>query len=180
VEVAVVPILSLLFGCGAALDARFAEIEAMEPPPAPELDVLAEQPPDVAPPPPFREPTPELPLPPWPVRAIDATHYVVDYGRLRASFSEDLWTVGRALEHTGPDDRVDGVRLSGLRRGGFGEAIGLKNGDIVHTVNGALVEIPGSAPALWALIDGGQRIEASMSRRAEPMTFVWEPGVVAE
>jgi len=42
----------------------------------------------------------------------------------------------RAEPHQGPDGNIDGYRLSGIEPGSIWDQIGVKNGDIVHSVNG--------------------------------------------
>ena len=42
----------------------------------------------------------------------------------------------RAVPHTGEDGKVDGYRLSGIKRSSLFRKLGIKNGDVVHSVNG--------------------------------------------
>ncbi len=113
------------------------------------------------------------------MRRIDDASFVVDYGRLQAMVADTDWAKGgRALPHRGPDGEIDGVRLTGMTRASVGAALGLRNGDVVHTVNGLAVASPENGVALYAMVSAGQRVEASVTRRGEPITLVWEPGPV--
>jgi general secretion pathway protein C len=49
---------------------------------------------------------------------------------------ESISKMGRALLHRGPDGEFDGYRLSSIRRGSLAEQLGIKNGDVIHAVNG--------------------------------------------
>lgn len=49
---------------------------------------------------------------------------------------EQLYSQIRAVPHKGADGKVDGYRLSGIRRKSVFHKLGIKNGDIVHGVNG--------------------------------------------
>ncbi len=53
------------------------------------------------------------------------------------SLFEDVDGLGRemrAIPHRGPDSQLDGFRVSGIRLGSTFERLGLRNGDIVHSV----------------------------------------------
>ncbi len=49
---------------------------------------------------------------------------------------DGLSKLGRALLHRGADGEYDGYRLSAIRRGSVAEQLGIRNGDIIHAVNG--------------------------------------------
>ena len=49
---------------------------------------------------------------------------------------EGISRMGRALLHRGPDGEFDGYRLSAIRRNTLADQLGIKNGDVVHSVNG--------------------------------------------
>ena len=49
---------------------------------------------------------------------------------------EGISRMGRALLHRGPDGEFDGYRLSAIRRNTLADQLGIKNGDIIHAVNG--------------------------------------------
>ncbi len=63
---------------------------------------------------------------------IDQVHTVG-----RDALNADLWSkLGRAVPHRGANGRIDGYRVSGIRRGTLPELMGVKNGDVIHSVNG--------------------------------------------
>lgn len=63
-----------------------------------------------------------------------------------------LSRMGRALLHRGPDGEYDGYRMSAIRRNSMADKLGIKNGDIVHSVNGmALNSMSGAMNAMQTL-----------------------------
>ncbi len=79
---------------------------------------------------------------------------------------EDLARMGRAMPHRGPDGLVDGWRLAGIRRGSLPDQIGIKNGDIIHSVNGQELDI-----SAWAALHDQTDFEVSLTRRGQQQTL---------
>jgi general secretion pathway protein C len=77
----------------------------------------------------------------------------------------------RALLHRGPDGEYDGYRLSAIRRGSMLDSLGVKNGDIIHSVNGLpLTSVDGAMKALEQLrSDSSFKIE--VTRRGQPVSL---------
>ena len=105
----------------------------------------------------------------WGIRQVGERHYVVPR-EIIVGHTNDISCIdhGRVLPHLGPSGEVDGVRLSGLRRGSLLVRLGLKNGDIVYTLNGhSLMDTSpwanSSPDSIWLEITRGQ-----------PMTFLYE------
>ncbi len=84
---------------------------------------------------------------------------------------EGLSRMGRALLHRGPDGDFDGYRLSAIRRGSLPDKLGIRNGDIVHSVNGMQLDsVQGAMQALQALQkENGLKFE--VTRRGQPVTL---------
>lgn len=170
--------LLLLIACGdderlAALEARVVELETKQAALETELAetrAAAEK---------ARSSLPPADLSHWPVREVEPGRYTVDHERMKELAPREDWAkAARVIPHRGADGEVDGYRISAIRRTSVVAALGLKNGDVVHALNGiALVDIE-SAMQAYELLDDGERLEASISRRGEPMTLVWEPGTV--
>jgi general secretion pathway protein C len=65
---------------------------------------------------------------------------------------DSLSRMGRALLHRGPDGQYDGYRMSAIRRNSIADKLGIKNGDIVHSVNGmSLNSMSGAMNAIQTL-----------------------------
>ncbi|MCB9670767.1 MAG: PDZ domain-containing protein [Alphaproteobacteria bacterium] len=87
---------------------------------------------------------------------------------------EELSKMGRFLLHRGPDDAFDGYRVSAVRRGSALDRLGIRNGDIVHTINGQeLTDMETLMAAFDALrADTGLKaLELRMTRRGEAMSL---------
>ena len=174
-------------GCGDDLAARFRAIEEREPAvgvaapePSPE-PTPAEEPPVEEPPtdaPPAEAPPDAVPVPDvvWPVTVVDDTHRVVDPVPFLALVDAlPSYQLGRAVPHRGPDGELDGVRLSGIRREGPGDALGLKNGDVVHTLDGVPVRGQEDPAMLRALVTAGRPVRAELVRRGTALVLEWTP-----
>lgn len=91
---------------------------------------------------------------------------------------EGLSKLGRALLHRGPDGEYDGYRLSAIRRGSLADKLGIRNGDIIHNVNGtSLNSVPGAMEAFSGLtgnLQGGSKFQFEVTRRGQPVTLSYE------
>ncbi len=77
----------------------------------------------------------------------------------------------RATPHKGPDGEVDGFRLSAIRRGSLLQKLGIKNGDVIHGVNGtALTSATGAMGAFQAMQSESQ-FSFEVTRRNQKNTF---------
>ena len=81
---------------------------------------------------------------------------------------EDFAQMGRATPHRGPDGSVDGWRLSGIRRGGMADTVGIQNGDVVHSVNGQPLDIH-----TWQALQSEADFEIRLTRRGELKTVTY-------
>lgn len=82
--------------------------------------------------------------------------------------------LGQARPHQGDDGQVDGYRLSRIRRGELAEGLGLRNGDVVHAVNGQpLTSVSGAMAALQALQDASS-FTFEITRRGSPLRLEYE------
>ena len=80
----------------------------------------------------------------------------------------------RVSAHKGPDGQVDGFRLSGIRRRSLFKQLGIKNGDIVHTVNGQLLSDANAAANAYRSLAGTSNFTFEVTRRNERQTFEYE------
>ncbi len=87
---------------------------------------------------------------------------------------EKLATQIRVVPHKGPDGEIDGYRLSAIRRGSLFDKLGVKNGDIVHEVNGhALTSADGALKAYQAL-QSESSFTFDVTRRNKKQTFEYD------
>jgi general secretion pathway protein C len=71
----------------------------------------------------------------------------------------------RVVPHRGADGEVDGYRLSAIRRGSIFDKLGIKNGDIVHTVNGEKVTNVPQAFAAYMKVRKADTIKVELTRK---------------
>jgi type II secretion system protein C len=87
---------------------------------------------------------------------------------------EQLYKQVRAVPHKGADGQVDGYRLSGIRRRSFFYKLGVKNGDIIHSVNGKALDSMGNAMAAYESLQNDKNFTFEVTRRNNKQTFQYE------
>jgi len=81
---------------------------------------------------------------------------------------DGLAKMGRALLHRGPDGQYDGYRLSAIRRGSLPDQMGIRNGDIIHSINGIeMNSLEGAMEAYEKLRNEGN-LQVEITRRGKP------------
>jgi len=83
--------------------------------------------------------------------------------------SDELTRMGRALQHVGADGQTDGYRLSRIRDGSLPYRLGLRNGDIVHAINGHPLTNLASALHAWEAEGGAHVFEVELTRGGDPL-----------
>ncbi len=87
---------------------------------------------------------------------------------------EQLYSQVRAVPHKGADGQVDGYRLSGIRRRSFFYKLGVKNGDIIHSVNGKSLDSMGNAMAAYESLQSSKNFTFEVTRRNNKQNFEYE------
>ncbi len=87
---------------------------------------------------------------------------------------ESLSKMGRALLHRGPDGEYDGYRLSAIRRGTLADQLGIKNGDIIHSVNGEPLTSMQSAMNAYNTMKTQSSFCFEVSRRGTPTELCYD------
>lgn len=111
------------------------------------------------------------------IEQVSETEFNVDKSVIESNLNdlEGLSRLGRALLHRGPDGEYDGYRLSAIRRGTLADQLGIRNGDIIHSVNGtALNSVQGAMEAFQGLTGGmspGSGFKFEVTRRGQPVTL---------
>ncbi|MEL6346722.1 MAG: type II secretion system protein GspC [Myxococcota bacterium] len=118
-----------------------------------------------------REPDPESG-----VSKVGDNKYVVDqdtFDRLLEN-PEQLYTQVRVVPHKNKDGEIDGYRLSGIRRKSFFYQLGVKNGDIVHSVNGKPLTSMSAAMDAYNSLTSSREFSFDLTRRNKQQTFDYE------
>jgi predicted metalloprotease with PDZ domain len=86
---------------------------------------------------------------------------------------EALATMGRMLAHLGPEGTQDGYRISAVRAGSLPARAGIKNGDIVHSLNGRRLGSMDEALAAWEAVKAEQptALTLELTRRGSPVSL---------
>lgn len=87
---------------------------------------------------------------------------------------ESLASKIRAVPHKGPDGEIDGFRLSAIRRGTLFDKLGIKNGDIIHAVNGQPLTSADGALALYQQMQNESSFSFEVTRRNQKQTLAFE------
>lgn len=123
-----------------------------------------------------REPGEEAPITGEGVTQESETRFTIERSVLDAKLADlaALQKEARALLHRGPDGEYDGYRLSAIRRGSMLDQIGVRNGDIVHSVNDlGLNSVDGALKALDQL-KGQSALKVQVTRRGQPVTLEYD------
>lgn len=105
------------------------------------------------------------------VLKISDDQFKVESAVLQAWLSDRPEISLRALPHRGIDGTYDGFRLSAIRRSSMASALGIKNGDIVHAVNGHPVTDSASAMVAYGAVTDADSIIADITRRGKKLTL---------
>lgn len=87
---------------------------------------------------------------------------------------EGISKLGRAIPHRGSDGSIDGYRLSGIRRGTAGEKLGIRNGDIVHKVNGYDLTSMSEAMKAFQELQKEDSFNFELTRRGKKQTMEYD------
>jgi general secretion pathway protein C len=87
---------------------------------------------------------------------------------------ESVQKMGRALLHRGPDGNYDGYRLSAIRRGSLPDKLGIKNGDVIHSVNGTSLDSMQNAMGAYQTMQSENNFCLEVTRRGSPQTLCYE------
>ena len=87
---------------------------------------------------------------------------------------EGISRMGRALLHRGADGEFDGYRLSAIRRNTLADQLGIKNGDIIHAVNGQPLNSVQSAMNAYNTLRTDSSFCFEISRRGSPTELCYE------
>lgn len=87
---------------------------------------------------------------------------------------ESLATQVRVVPHKGSDGAIDGYRLSAIRKGSLFEKLGIKNGDIVHGVNGQPLTSTEGALQVYQTLRSDKNFTFDITRRNQRQSLGFE------
>jgi type II secretion system protein C len=87
---------------------------------------------------------------------------------------EKLYSQARANPHKDAAGNVDGYRLSGIRSKSFFGQLGLKNGDVLHSVNGKTITSMSSAMDAYNSMANEKNFNVEITRRNKRQTMEYE------
>jgi type II secretion system protein C len=110
------------------------------------------------------------------VESVGNNRYVVDSETLEKLMEnpEQLYSQIRVVPHKDSNGEVDGYRLSGIRRRSFFYQLGVKNGDIVHSVNGKALTSASAGMEAYNTLADARDFSFELTRRNERQTFDYE------
>jgi len=110
------------------------------------------------------------------VQKVDETHFVVEQALIDQMLAnpEKLYSQIRAVPHKDASGAVDGYRLSGIRRKSVFSQLGIKNGDVVHAVNGKSMGSMGQAMEAFNSLQNEKNFTFEVTRRNNRQTFEYE------
>ncbi len=87
---------------------------------------------------------------------------------------ESITKLGRALLHRGPDGSFDGYRLAAIRRNTLADQLGIKNGDIIHAVNGEPLTSLQAAMNAYNTMQNESNFCFEITRRRKPVELCYD------
>ena len=87
---------------------------------------------------------------------------------------EALATQMRVVAHKGADGQIDGYRISSIRKGSLFDKLGIKNGDIVHGVNGQPLTSAEGALATYQALKNERSFSFDFTRKSQRQTLEYE------
>ncbi len=77
----------------------------------------------------------------------------------------------RAIPNTGPDGQANGFRIMDIQPGSIYERLGLKQGDVIKSVNGEKVDSPQKAMELYNALKSSNNIRLGLERNGKDDDF---------
>ena len=110
------------------------------------------------------------------IQKIGNNKYVVEQSVLDEILAnpEKLYTQVRVTPHKDQDGNIDGYRMTGIRRKSLFYKLGIKNGDIVHSVNGQQLNSLSAAMDAYNSLGNSRDFNFDVTRRKNKQTFEYE------
>lgn len=110
------------------------------------------------------------------IQKVGNNKYLVDQSVLDEILAnpEKLYTQVRVTPHKDSDGNIDGYRMTGIRRKSLFYKLGIKNGDIVHSVNGQPLNSLSAAMDAYNSLGNSRDFNFDVTRRKNKQTFEYE------
>ena len=110
------------------------------------------------------------------IQKIGNNKYVVEQAVLDEILAnpEKLYTQVRVTPHKDESGDIDGYRMTGIRRKSLFYKLGIKNGDIVHSVNGQSLTSLSAAMDAYNSLGNSRAFNFDITRRKNKQTFEYE------
>ncbi len=110
------------------------------------------------------------------ISKISDTKFQVDRSLIDKYLSniDELSGMARATPHNGPDGEPDGFRLGGIRRNSPLSQLGMRNGDVIHMVNGQALSNMGDAMTAFQGLQSQSSFTFEITRRGQKQTMEYE------
>lgn len=110
------------------------------------------------------------------VEKLSDSKFAVDGSLIEDSINNIDQLAGqvKVAPHKGADGEIDGFRLSAIRRGSLLEKLGIKNGDIVHGVNGNPLNSTQAAMKVYETLRNEKSFNFEITRRNQRQTLEYE------
>lgn len=109
------------------------------------------------------------------IEALNENEFVIARAEVDEAMQNlnQLFTQIRAVPHF-QEGKANGFRLFAIRRNSIFEKIGLKNGDIVSSINGNPLTDPARAMQLFQELKDESRVQVEVTRNRQPTTLSYE------
>jgi general secretion pathway protein C len=110
------------------------------------------------------------------VEKLGDNRFRVDQGVLEEALGDPAKFAGqiRPTPHKDGSGNIDGFRLSAIRKGSLFDKLGIKNGDVVHAVNGKPLTSAESALSSYQTLRNERGFTFEISRRNQRQTLEYE------
>ena len=110
------------------------------------------------------------------VQQVSANKYIVDQKVLDEIMSnpEKLYSQVRVTPNKNESGEIDGYRMTGIRRNSLFYKLGIKNGDIVHSVNGQPLTSLSAAMDAYNSLGNSKNFNFDITRRKNKQTFEYD------
>ena len=110
------------------------------------------------------------------IEKTGANQYTIDQSVLDEMLEnpEKLYTQVRVTPHKDSNGEIDGYRMTGIRRNSVFYKLGIKNGDVVHTVNGKPLTSMSNAMDAYNSLGNAKDFSFDVTRRKSKRTFEYD------
>ena len=110
------------------------------------------------------------------VEKVSENKFLVDSSVLEDAMGNFETLAGqiRVVPHKDSSGTIDGYRLSAIRKGSLFDKLGIKNGDVVHAVNGTPLTSTEGALSTYTTLKNERAFNFEITRRNEKRTMEYE------